>query len=43
MTVTGDRETGQAKGRRAAVRAFVKAWLDLAEATSQQALLGGRS
>ena len=27
----------------AAVRAFVRAWLDLAEATSQQALLGGRS
>ena len=38
-----ERRPEQQAARRAAVREFVKAWLDMAEATSQQALLGGRS
>ena len=38
-----ERRPEQQAAWRAVVRTFVRAWLDLAEATSQQALLGGRS
>ena len=38
-----EQQPEQHVARRAAVHAFVRAWLDLAEANSQQALLGGRS